>query len=189
MTSLVDRFIIKYGRLPTEIDPDYLEMLRMSKYRVLDVPDVSPGKCGNCGASKNDGRRYIDIGLQIEWYGAMYLCGSCLLDIANTMGLFKDLETKLEEAEAKFEAVKGLQEKGEELHETVMRTARDLEAFYAGIHPLGNNSSPDSTPSVVFDEAAAESRINENESRTSKQNSSSGRKDFRSLTELLDSDS
>lgn len=93
--SLFDRFVARYGRLPTERDPDYLEMLRMSKYRVMGVPDVQPGKCANCGASKADGRKYIDIGLDIPWYGALFLCSHCLNDVGRHTGLFTELEEKL----------------------------------------------------------------------------------------------
>src|SRR3954466_860008 len=88
-------FVKKYGKLPTEIDPDYLEMLRMSRYRILDVPDVAPAKCANCGSSKNDGRKYVDFGLQVDWYGVVYFCGLCLADIARDMGLFKQVEKAL----------------------------------------------------------------------------------------------
>jgi hypothetical protein len=183
--DLFNRFVQKYGRLPTEVDPDYLEMLRMSKYRIVDVPDFSPGKCGNCGASKNDGRQYIDFGLQVDWYGTVYLCGDCLKDISHEMGLFKDIEQSLAEAVTKKETVRDLREQGVHLHEKVTDVFKEFEDFYAGIHSVGDDSTPDSTPSVVPESTTVESGINETKPRVTKSTSGSRRQDVRSLADLL----
>lgn len=183
--DLFTRFVHKYNRLPTEVDPDYLEMLRMSKYRILAVPDFSPGKCSNCGASKNDGRRYVDFGLQLEWYGTVYLCGLCIEDIARNMGLLQKYEDNVVKADLALAAVQGLQSQGVELHEALLSVFAGFEEYYAGLRATGNDSSSDPTPSVVPDETAVKSGTNETKSRTSKSNTSSGSKDVRSLTELL----
>ncbi|MFY3741632.1 MAG: hypothetical protein HMLIMOIP_002090 [Candidatus Nitrosomirales archaeon] len=192
MKALVDKFTEKYGRLPTEVDPDYLEMLRMSKYRILNVPDFKPGKCANCGASKDDGRKYIDFGLEIDWYGTVYLCGECLTDISNEMGLFDRLKAELLETKLGNAEIANLQAKGVELHETVVRTFRSLEDFYASIHSLGDNSSLSPPPGAVPMETTSESGTDKTESgtkktssRTSKSTTSTGRQNVRSLTDLL----
>lgn len=192
-TSLFDRFVSKYGRLPTETDPDYLEMLRMGKYRILDVPDVSPAKCANCGSTKNDGRKYIDVGLHVDWYGAVYFCGLCLDELAHAMDLFKDSEEKLAKATAENDAVQELQQRGEHLHETLVETLKGIEKFYADIHSpsLVGSSNVSSVSRSV--EAATEPRTNSTESRpsgtksgTTKSATGAGSKNVRSLADLLD---
>lgn len=185
MSQIVDRFIAKYGRLPTEVDPAYLEMLRMSKYRIVPVPDVQPGKCSNCGASKNDGRNYIDFGLHVDWYGAVFICGECLQDIANEMGLFKELQKELEAARQQCINLSTLQEQGEKLHETVIKTVKDLEAFYAGIFVTGDDPTPDTSSVLELDPPAGESGTTETKSRATKSTPGSRRENVRSLADLL----
>lgn len=186
MTSLPDRFIAKYGRLPTEFDPDYLEMLRMTKYVVTDVPNAAPGKCSNCGASKNDGRKYVDFGLYVEWYGTVHLCGHCLTDISDSMGIFDSLKAQLVESEEARDSVVGLKEKGEELHETVVKTFKELEEFYVGLYPHVVGSNSDSSSSVGTSPPAPESRVTKAEPRTTKSNSGGGSTNIRSLADLLE---
>ena len=168
MKALVDRFVHKYGRLPTENDPDYLEMLRMTKYIISDVPMLAPGKCGNCGASKNDGRKYIDFGQQIDWYGALYLCGECLRDTSREMGLFTELENQLKEAKAENEFVKELQEKGVELINGMTKMQKELEQYYDDVYSLSVDSNSNSSSGMVpREEATSERGVNKTESRTS----------------------
>lgn len=185
MSSLYDRFVHKYSRLPTEFDPDYLEMLRMSKYRVIDVPDVSPGKCANCGASKNDGRRYIDFGLHVDWYGAVFLCTSCLTDAAIHAGLFEEMEKRLQESVDAQNKIEELKKKGENLHETVVTLFKELEDYYANLHPLGMDSSSDSNPDMVVEEPAVESGTNSPKPRVTKPSTGSGSKNIPSLADLI----
>ena len=194
--SPFDRFIRKYGILPTEVDPDYLELVRMGKYRILDVPDVAPGKCSNCGSSKNDGRKYVDIGLHIDWYGALYLCSPCLHDIADSAGIFEEMRTKLEQAEAEGDFVSHLKQKGEELHDTVIKTFKEFEEFYVDLHSISVDSITESDSSVESTETTAKSGANtsllgsklpikKSESGTSKPTTISGSKDFRSIADLI----
>lgn len=188
MSSLVDRFIHKYGRLPTEVDPDYLEMLHMSKYQISDVPMFKPGKCANCGSSKNDGRKYVDFGLEVDWYGTVFLCGHCLTDVANAMGLFDDLKRQLTDLQVDRNNAEELQEQGEALHETVISTFKEFENYYdrLSLHTAGNHTPSDITPSVVPDETTVEPGIDETKPRPVKSTSGSRRTNLRSLTDLLD---
>lgn len=196
MTSHLEKFVEKFGRLPTETDPDYLEMLRMSKYKILATPYYKPGKCANCGASKDDGRKYIDFGLEVDWYGIVYICGSCLSDVANAVGLFDrlnlrilDLEKALEEEKKNKTSLDELKEKGVEIQETIISRFRELEDFYVSVHPPRNDSTSDSS-SDLGDESTAEpeSAVNESKPRTVKSTSSTGRKDVPSLASLIDAD-
>lgn len=47
--------------------------------RVLDagIPLVLPAQCVACGYGGND-RRYVDFGLDLEFYGVVYLCENCM---------------------------------------------------------------------------------------------------------------
>jgi len=192
MHPRVHKFVEKYGRLPTEFDPDYLEMLRMGKYNILDVPNCKPFNCANCGSTKNDDRKYIDIGLDIDWYGIVYLCGLCLKDIATAFGLFKELEEKLEKAVTTLAELNYTEQKGVELQEKVIQTLKEFEEHYANLHPAisrrSTNSSdcvepytPPSNETVIEVERTAD----EPKPRIVKSTPSSGRKNVPSLAELL----
>lgn len=193
MTSLLERFVKKYGRLPTEVDPDYLEMLNMSKYRILAAPDLKPGKCANCGAARNDGRGYVDFGLEVDWYGIVYLCGHCLKDIAKAAGLFDDLLLEVKKAKEEAASLTGLREKGDEIHETIVRTFSELKEYYVDVRTATDVGNIDSTISVEpnKDESGTEgssgneSPTKKSEPGTTKPNSSRGSKDVPSLADLL----
>lgn len=185
--KVMKAFIDKYGRLPTERDPDYLEMLAMSKYVITDAPYYKPSKCANCGSTKVDGRKYVNFGLEIDWYGIVYLCTLCLNDVATDAGLFNDIKNELERAYTAFQTVENLKNKGIELHDTVLKAFNELEEFYAGLPLAGNESSPDDSASVsVVEEQPTGPKLNAAKSRAVKSADGSGRKDFPSLAELLE---
>lgn len=55
--------------------------------QILPHPLVLPGKCSLCGSSDNtDGRKYIDIGFEIDFYGVIYFCTHCFSQIADAIG-------------------------------------------------------------------------------------------------------
>jgi len=192
-SSLVDRFISRYSRLPTEIDPDYLEMLRMSKYRIVNVPDKQEAKCANCGSSKNDGRLYIDCNLDIDWYGTVFFCGLCMKELATAMGLFAELEEKISALESNRSLDEDLLEWEKKLNESVQRFGLQLREFHAAIHPLRLGHSTNSSSDLVAsdsDSGFGASRDNRDsdktKSRVTKSTSSTRRENVRSLAELLD---
>lgn len=186
MDPKVQKFLEKFGRLPTEVDPDYLEMLRMGKYQVTDVPMYKPGKCANCGSAKNDGRRYVDFGLEVDWYGTVFLCGLCLKDVAQTMGLFAELEAEIEKLKKTSFDIDVLREQGFHLQDTVLKTFEEVKEYHARVHSLGDSSSPDDGSDVVpVETAEAESTADESKSGITKSPTSSGRKNISSLAELL----
>jgi hypothetical protein len=55
------------------------------KVQVLPGPVMQPAKCILCGAP-GDGRPFIDIGCYLDWYGAVYFCGYCIVEISNKLG-------------------------------------------------------------------------------------------------------
>lgn len=196
MSELVDRFIHKYSRLPTERDPDYLEMLQMSKYRILDVPDVAPGKCANCGASRNDGRGYIDIGRHVDWYGAFILCGLCLKDISNEMGLFRPLEVSLLKSELEVTKLQELKEQGNNLQEQILRSVEEVKEYFTSLRSLESSSDLIMPYGVGISEESSESTtesdkpgVDTPKPRATKSTSSTRPKNLPSLAELLESSS
>jgi hypothetical protein len=190
MRDLLAEFVSRYGRLPTEVDPDYLEFLNMTKYRIMAMPDFKPSKCANCGSCKADGRKYIDFGLEIDWYGIVYLCGLCLTDIADKMGLFDQLKNHIDEALTEVQHIESLKAQGVELHETLTRKIEELNDYYASLHSLGDGNISDRHLSLVPSEISNgpdEPRTDETKPRVVKSTSSSRRKDIPSFTDLLGS--
>lgn len=185
MSSLVDRFIHKYGRLPTERDPDYLEMLRMSKYRILDRPDVNPAKCANCGSTRVDGRKYVDFGLQVDWYGVVFLCSLCLGDIALNAGILKAFEVRILQLEQIIASKESSDVKAEELQATFLSTYEGVKKYFDNLSSSGNGVPSDSDTSTSSDEASPEPRVNKTEQRATKPSASARSKDISSLASLI----
>lgn len=57
-----------------------------SRIRILDTPILAPGVCCICGAGRNDDRKYIDLGIDVDYIGVMYFCTFCMTELANTLG-------------------------------------------------------------------------------------------------------
>lgn len=68
------------------------------RFRLLDGPVALPGKCVVCGCVKG---QFIDIGLDVEFYGAVIFCVPCMIAVAEIIDLVP--AEKLREAEAKYE--------------------------------------------------------------------------------------
>lgn len=59
------------------------------RIQVLDRPVALPGKCAICGYSgseNGDGRKFIDINFDMDFYGAVIFCAGCIVGIANKLG-------------------------------------------------------------------------------------------------------
>ena len=193
MPGVLKKFVEKYSRLPTEFDPDYLEMLRMSKYQISDVPMYKPSKCANCGSSKNDGRKYVDFGLEVDWYGTVFLCGLCLKDVAEAMGLFDNLVGELKAAYLNLQRYEDLKQEGARLHADVVNMVEQLKEYDAGMSSLSTSTDPDLSINVESNETesdksgtdSAESKPSPTEPRVVKQTNVTGSKNVRSLTSIL----
>lgn len=68
-----------------------------SRFKLLDRPFVNPGKCAVCGAVD---RPVIDFGLNIDFYGAVLLCVSCIREVSSDLGMVELSEMQRQEAEA-----------------------------------------------------------------------------------------
>lgn len=198
-TTPLEKYIELYnGKLPTENDPNYLELLRMSKYAVLETPYYKPGKCANCGCSKNDGRKYVDFNLEIDWYGKVYLCTLCLDDIVTACGFYTMYKNQIEELKNRVAELETQHEVANKLDESVVKLAEELQEHYARLYPSGDGSSgnvADSGDLSVGNAQNSESgsgtdqterRIEPAKPGAVKQTSSTRRKDVPSLTELLE---
>lgn len=63
-----------------------IELSPQSRFSVHDNPDVAPGKCAVCASVGGDGRKFIDFGMQLDWYGAVYFCTFCVAELAGAGG-------------------------------------------------------------------------------------------------------
>lgn len=60
-----------------------------SRIQLLDRPKAAPGHCAICGFAggfESDGRKFIDWGWDIDFYGAVIICSLCVENIANLLG-------------------------------------------------------------------------------------------------------
>jgi len=79
-----------------------------SRFKVLDTPVLAPGTCFVCGSAGDDKRKFIDFGKQIEWYGAVYVCTECIVEVAEAseyipVASFDSLHTELRELQVKYD--------------------------------------------------------------------------------------
>lgn len=190
--KIVDRFIKMYGKLPTENDSRYLELLNMSKYRILDRPMIKPAKCANCGAHKEDGRKYIDFGLDIDWFGIVYLCTLCLKDIALNSGVFDDFRTQIIQLEAKVATLQSVRNEGENIANHITELRKELEYYDASLRTIRNDSASGSVSVLGYDPQSANSSTSEpdknatdSDQRITESSSGTGRENLSSPSDLL----
>lgn len=165
----------------------------MSKYQISDVPMFKPAKCANCGSSKNDGRKYVDFGLEVDWYGTVFLCGLCLKDVAEAMGLFDSIKEELKAAYLNLEAYEQLRQEGARLHGSVASMMQQIKEYDAGISAVVSNLNPNLSVNVESNETesdkprtdSAKSESSATEPRVVKQTNVTGSKNVRSLTSIL----
>lgn len=174
----------------------------MTKYRITDMVDTQPGKCTNCGASRTDGRKYIDCGVEVEFYGAIIFCSLCVTDMARNLGLFRALELKILQLEEHIAELKNSRDIREELKKTVLLTYEQIkELFDERINNPVDNS--DLIDSIVTDSdrlageqgtisstnsTSSKSGSSKPESRTTQQTSKSRSTNVPSLAELISND-
>lgn len=167
----------------------------MSKYRTMSVPDQQPGKCANCGASKPDGRSYVDFGLLIPWYGTVFLCSTCLEDIARNIGLFDEVQKKLALANKQASEIQELLTLGRALEKGLNEGFEGVKEYFDRLRALGNESSSDlriglESSKESNKQAAGEGNSTSNVSKSGATKSTSGSrpKDVLSLAERLQLD-
>lgn len=92
-----------------------------SLIQVLDRPIVAPAKCVVCGSSGGDDRKFIDFNFQIDWYGAVYFCTFCFIEVAQACNFIENSKylELLEDNEELRKALTGLEKKNQVLNDTL----------------------------------------------------------------------
>lgn len=117
-----------------------------SRLTVLANPELAPGVCFLCGSAGDDKRKFIDFGKNIEWYGTVYICTFCIVEVAEAADFisvasfdrlhndYRELKVKYDQLAAKYapfeEAIKNVMDSpdpgfGMVLHPSNLRIDRD----------------------------------------------------------------
>lgn len=78
-----------------------------SRFRISNVATLAPGTCILCKSDGGDGRQFIDLGITVEWFGAMYFCTFCIAEAAQVLGFAPEANWKLAEKNLQEEISKG----------------------------------------------------------------------------------
>lgn len=101
----------------TNIEPVDVEKVAeenpQSRFRILDNPNLAPGKCALCGSVGGDGRQFVDFGKTMNWYGAVYFCTFCVAEAANILGLGNVVSEQNEIGRLQFENQATLSQAGQ----------------------------------------------------------------------------
>lgn len=109
-----------------------------SRIQVLDVPISLPGVCTMCGSPGGDGRKFLDFGFQLDWYGAVYFCSECIKEFAQAanyipVGAFEEQSKELAKLQVTYDQLV----KRNKAVENALRTI------------LGRDSSSDSIDDII----------------------------------------
>lgn len=63
-----------------------IEISPNSRFSIHENPNVAPGFCAICRNTGGDGRTFVDFGMQLDVYGAVYFCSTCIVELAETVG-------------------------------------------------------------------------------------------------------
>ena len=116
-----------------------LKASRLSKFRILDHPDALPNKCAGCGIGHGgDGITFVDLSLDVDYYGVVYTCSRCFLEIANLLGYAaydqqQEIEAMFKEL---YETCNSLRAENEHLRSTVADLANHRCGSFSGITPI-----------------------------------------------------
>lgn len=106
-------------------NPTYsLDRIRLT----TGTPVCAPGKCVICGTCGEPHTKFIDFGFDIDYYGVVYFCENCILQVLTILDFvpsdeLRRVEGRLKEYEFMYEAVKA---KFEELS-NVIKLIRDID--------------------------------------------------------------
>jgi hypothetical protein len=56
------------------------------RFTISNIAPAAPGKCVVCGSVGGDGRKFVDFGFDIDFYGTVYFCSVCLVECCNCIG-------------------------------------------------------------------------------------------------------
>ena len=71
-----------------------IEVNVSGRFKVLNQPYALPSKCAFCSLGHNqDGKvSFIDTTLDLDFYGVVYICSTCLTEIAKSLGYISESE-------------------------------------------------------------------------------------------------
>lgn len=113
----------------------------LGRFQILDQNRlIAPGKCAGCGGFT--GRHFVDFGLELDFYGVVYLCLEyCFTEVANQIGFASP--DQVESLKARIDSYKGhtdvLQGKL-----SALENVSYAMASYLRIDPLLTSNSSDS---------------------------------------------
>lgn len=58
-----------------------------SRFRILDTAIQKPGTCLICRSAGGDGRQFVDFQKTVDFYGVVYVCTFCAVEVAKLLGL------------------------------------------------------------------------------------------------------
>lgn len=105
---------------------------------------LPPGTCILCGTGYNDDG-FIDFGVNIEWFGQLYFCATCALEIGSAVGAYSSVEVKnlLNDLNASLDDYQGLKKRLEDVTgelDTLRSAFRIVSAGDTGDSPDVNSS-------------------------------------------------
>lgn len=108
-------------------------------------PYAAPGSCIICGVTLDQGKYFIDFGMNIEFHGAVYFCNVCIAQAMEVFGYYH--ESSVEWRRLNMNNVQLSREK-----EVLENRVRELEGYRNVINDLSNLLSCfNFTASVVND--------------------------------------
>lgn len=69
------------------------QQLPSAKYQIMEHPGALPGCCFMCRSDSTNREWFVDVGLQFDLHGAVYICNMCLWEMATTVGWLTPEET------------------------------------------------------------------------------------------------
>ena len=133
--------------MPILLNPD-----SSGRFKVVNHPEALPNKCVSCSVSFGDEKRkFIDTTLDLDFYGVVYFCTNCFLEIANMLGFVSP-----EQNVGIISAFNSIQESAQRLvleNEALRSSLRDLadhRCYSSGIiHGPENIVIVDDGPGII----------------------------------------
>lgn len=125
-----------------------------SRLKVLDNPELEPGICFLNGCVGDGKRKFIDFGKNIEWYGAVYICTQCVIEVSEAaefipVASFDKLHNDYRELKVNYDQLAAKYAPFEEAIKNVMDSPSP--GFGMVLHP--SNMRSDSSSSDKRDES------------------------------------
>lgn len=137
-----------------------------SRMTILNRPLLTPGNCAVCGAVD---KKVLDFGLDLEWYGRVYICEDCGVQIGTAFGSVP----KEDFATLRIEK-RRLEQRMLEVEDALKKVLTDADSIInsglAGVHRLlyADGISSDDPKTPERNNVEAESEFNSSVADSSK---------------------